>query len=207
MAVSLSRQFATIDTATGAQTAGGAELPSFPYGGVDNSGRFALFNDVRLDLVTGARAALPALPPGYGERQGVDLGGNGQIALAESRDEASLALSAEHPSGCGGPGSCSARLVVEPGENASHGKAEEVCEWRRAIDQVLGPRRHQSIDIAQPYRVRGASTARLMTATAGLMPCSGWFGRNVATNQICSMVGGPVASCSSTEGSCPWAAS
>ena len=59
----------------------------------------------------------------------------------------------------------------------------------------------QKIEVTQPYRPRGASTTRLMTATAGLMPWSGWFGRNVPTNQICSIVGGPVASCSSTEGS------
>jgi hypothetical protein len=65
----------------------------------------------------------------------------------------------------------------------------------------------QRIDLTQPYRPRGASTTRLTTATAGLMPWAGWFGRNVATNQICSMVGGPVASCSRTEGFWPWAAS
>jgi hypothetical protein len=65
----------------------------------------------------------------------------------------------------------------------------------------------QRFDLTQPYRPRGASTTRLTTATAGLMPWSGWFGRNVATNQICSMVGGPVASCSRTAGFSPWAAS
>ena len=59
----------------------------------------------------------------------------------------------------------------------------------------------QKIDLTQPYRPRGASTTRLTTATAGLMSWSGWFGRNMATNQICSIVGGPVATCSSTEGS------